>query len=76
LKNFIGHSWIALKANFGGKPASVHKNNSYQIAVFICLLTGSIVWIFYRAFLTSELSIVTLQQPFNDLETFLESDYR
>ena len=76
LKSFISHYWIALKSNFGGKPASVHKNNSYQIAVFVCLLAGSIVWIFYRAFLTSELSIIKLKQPFNDLESFLASDYK
>ena len=76
LKSFISHYWIALKSNFGGKPASVHKNNSYQIAVFVCLLAGSIVWIFYRAFLTSELSIIKWKQPFNDLESFLASDYK
>ena len=76
LKSFISHYWIALKSNFGGKPASVHKNNSYQIAVFVCLFGGSIVWIFYRAFLTSELSIIKWKQPFNDLESFLASDYK
>ena len=76
LKSFISHCWIALKSNFGGKPASVHKNNSYQIAVFVCLLAGSIVWIFYQAFLTSELSIIKLKQPFNDLESLLASDYK
>ena len=76
LKKFIGHFWIAFKSNFGGKPASVHKINSYQIVVFICLLAGSIVWMSYRAFLTSELSIIKLKQPFNDLESFLESDYK
>jgi hypothetical protein len=76
LKSFISHYWIALKSNFGGKPASVHKNNSYQIAVFVCLFAGSIVWIFYRAFLTSELSIIKWKQPFNDLESFLASDYK
>ena len=76
LKNFISHYWIAFKSNFGGKPASVHKINSYQIVVCICLLAGSIVWMFYRAFLTSELSIIQLKQPFNDLESFLASDYK
>ena len=75
LKHFISHYWIAFKSNFGGKPALVHKNNSYQIAVFVCLLAGSVVWIFYRAFLTSELSIIKFKQPFNDLESFLASDY-
>ena len=76
LISFISHCWIAIKSNFGGKPASVHKNNSYQIAVFVCLLAGSIVWIFYRAFLTSELSIIKLKQPFDDLESLLASDYK
>ena len=69
--------WITFKANFGGKPSKINaKTNAYQIGLFICLLAGSIVWIAYRASLTSELSIVRLKPPFNDLESLLKSDYR
>ena len=74
--NLLGNFWIALKANVGGKPSSVHKNKTYQIIVFNCLLTGSLVWMGYRASLTSELSNIILKFPFNSLETLLTSDYK
>ena len=72
LKNF----WIALKANAGGKPSSIPKNNVYQIILFVSLLAGTIVWIVYRASFTSELSVVKMKLPFNDLETLSQSDYK
>ena len=77
LNNFLIKSWIAFKANFGGKPSSVNsKTNAYRIVMFICLLSGSLFWIAYRASLTSELSVINLKQPFNDLEGLLTSNYR
>ena len=72
LKNF----WIAMKANAGGKPSSVPKNNAYQIVLFDCLLIGIIIWIIYRAELTSKLSVVKLKMPFNDLESLYKSNYK
>ena len=75
-KNLLTNLWIALKANFGGKPGSIIKNNSYQILIFSCLLVGSIFWMAYRASLTSELAMVNFKLPFNDLESLLVSDYR
>lgn len=75
--NIMVTFWIAFKANFGGKPSKINaKNNAYQIGIFICLLAGSIFWIAYRASLTSELSVVRLKPPFNNLESLLKSDYR
>ena len=75
-KNLLTNLWIALKANFGGKPGSIVKNNAYQILIFSCLLVGSIFWMAYRASLTSELAVVNFKLPFNDLESLLVSDYR
>ena len=75
-KNLLTNLWIALKANFGGKPGSIIKNNAYQILIFSCLLVGSIFWMAYRASLTSELAVVNFKLPFNDLESLLVSDYR
>ena len=75
-KNLLMNLWIALKANFGGKPGSIIKNNAYQIVIFSCLLVGSIFWMAYRASLTSELAVVNLKLPFDDLESLLVSDYR
>ena len=75
-KNLLMNLWIALKANFGGKPGSIINNNAYQIVIFSCLLVGSIFWMAYRASLTSELAVVNLKLPFDDLESLLVSDYR
>ena len=73
---FTSNLWIAFKANFGGKPSFVHKSFTLQIILFVCLLVGSIIWIGYRASLTSKLSVRRVTMPFNSLETLLESDYK
>ena len=68
--------WVAFKANFGGKPSFVHKSLTLQIILFTCLLVGSVIWMAYRASLTSELSVKRVTKPFNSLESLLESDYK
>ena len=68
--------WVAFKANFGGKPSFVHKSFTLQIILFTCLLVGSVIWIGYRASLTSKLSVRRVIMPFNSLESLLESDYK
>ena len=70
--------WVALKANFGGKPRFVlaHRNVTLQIILFTCLLVGSIIWMAYRGSLTSELSVKRVSKPFDSLESLLESDYK
>ena len=74
---FLKNLWVALKANFGGKPKySKPTNTTHKIIMFECLLVGSIIWMAYRASLTSELSIKKLKLPFNSLESLLASDYR
>ena len=73
---FTSNLWIAFKANFGGKPSFVHKSFTLQIILFACLLVGSVIWIGYRASLTSKLSVRRVTMPFNSLETLLESDYK
>ena len=70
--------WIAFKANFGGKPSFAldHKRVTLQIILFTCLLVGSVIWMAYRASLTSELSVIRVSKPFDSLESLLESDYK
>ena len=68
--------WIALKANVGGKPNKIQENTMYQILLFNCLLVGSVIWMAYRASLTSELSVRKFKLPFNSLENLLVSDYK
>ena len=53
---FVRNLWISMKANAGGKPSFVSKNVSHRIVLFTCLFIGAIVWIAYRASLTSKLS--------------------
>ena len=75
--NFLKNLWVAFKANFGGKPNySVPANTTHKIVMFECLLVGSLIWMAYRASLTSELSVKKLKLPFNSLESLLTSDYR
>ena len=68
--------WVAFKANFGGKPSFVHKSFTIQIILFTCLLVGSVIWMAYRASLTSELSVRRVSKPFDSLESLLESNYK
>jgi hypothetical protein len=49
---------------------------TFRWTLFNCLLVGSLVWISYRAALTSELSVVKTKLPFTDLKTLAETDYR
>ena len=76
LANYLKNLWVALKSNLGGEHSSVIKNFIYDIVLFDCLLVGSVVWMAYQASLTSELSVIKLKLPFNDLETLYKSDYK
>ena len=76
VNHYLTNLWVAFKANAGGKPNSIKKIASYKIVLFDCLLVGSVVWMAYRASFTSELSIVKLKLPFNDLESLLRTDFK
>ncbi len=69
---------MALSANVGGKPKAPLKQNtnSNRLVLFTTLLVGTIIWIGYRASITSELSSIKVVYPFNDLETLLDTDYQ
>ena len=74
--NYLENLWLAFKANFGGKPSSIHQNSSFKISIFYCLLVGSIVWMFYRAEIMSQLSVLKVKKPFDSLEDLSKSNYR
>ena len=69
--------WTTFTANFSGKPAVAAGKNNWpgRLLFFSCLLTGSLIWIHYRASFTSELAARKTQMPFDSLETLLNSDY-
>lgn len=79
LLGYFGNLWLALIANFGGKPANSKglKQTSYRLVLFLCLLLGTLMWMYYRSSLTSELSIIKPNLPFSDLYGLHKrSDYR
>ena len=63
--------------NFGGKPltSNINHTNNYKTIMFSALLSGLVIWISYRASLTSELSVVFKKYPFNDLDSLSKSNY-
>ena len=72
-----GTLWTSMMANFGGKPmlSKIGHVNSYKSTIFLSLLAGLVVWISYRAFITSELSVIVAKYPFNDLESLSKTNY-
>ncbi len=77
IQSYFGWLWLTLSANFGGKPKDPLPKNttSNRLIVFICLLAGTIVWIGFRSYLVSILSVVELKYPFNSLETMADTDF-
>ena len=53
-----------------------HARPSVRLAFFTVIFVGSIVFMCYRASLTSELSTLKHKKPFEDLNGLLQSDYR
>ena len=68
----------ALKANLGNASFTPNTNkfHSRQMAIFVALMTGNIIWISYQAALLSKLIEPRSEKPFHDLESLAESKYR
>ena len=72
-------SWTLFSFNFGKPPpqnTGLMSRLPLKIFVFCSLLVGSVIFMSYRASLTSELSTVTYRLPFESLEELLSSDYK
>ena len=65
-------------ANFGGKPSKSRLDhvNSYKMVVFSSLLSGVVIWVYYRGSFTSKLAIKSVKYPFHDLNSFSKSNYK
>ena len=72
---FWGTLWTALMVNFGGKPAKPSNNWPERILLVTCMLVGTLVWIEFRANITSNLAVRIRKKPFDSLESFLKTDY-
>ena len=75
---FFGFLWISFVAFFGGKPngTPVDAKRSYKAIMIVSLIGGLIIWIAFRASMTSELAIVLRQLPFNDMLSFSKTNWR
>ncbi len=75
--DLFGWLWITFSANLGGKPKDPVKSKmaANKIVLFTCLMVGNIVFMGYRASITSELSVVKNAYPFNSLEGLLASSF-
>ena len=76
LIGFTGRLWSFLTINLGNgyNSLSSHKQQ-VKIAVFMFLISGSLIWLHYGAFIYAKLSFDRHDLPFDSLETLLTSDY-
>ncbi len=79
LQQFFAWTWVAFSANLGGKPKDPKLSKDYpgvnKGVIFTCLMTGVVIWIGFRASITSELSSLEVKYPFTSLETLLDTKF-
>ena len=63
-------------ANFNKAPGKAPKKSLEKYLVFICCMIGTLIWICYRASLTSKLSARFETWPFTSLQDFPQSGYK
>ena len=70
--------WTSFTGFFGGKPnvTPLDSKSYYNATIFVTLLCGTVIWISYRAGLTSELSVKSKSFPFTDMMTFSKTNWR
>ena len=75
---FLPAIWTSFISYFGGKPTNKSFDNqtTYKIVLFTSLFCGSLVWIFYRSYLSSQLSITKKRLPFTDLKSLSKTNWR
>ncbi len=78
LIDYCGWFWTAWAANFGRKPYnnSWTKKASSRTLMLTTLLASNVIWIAYRASITSEFATIQETKPFDSLETLSETNYR
>ncbi len=78
VKDLVYNSYVVFRSNLGGPPYPIAGDKTAHLKAFLfsIFFASNIVWMSYRASLTSELSNRELKMPFITLEDLLESDYR
>ena len=76
--DFIDIFVKSLKTNLGNASFTPNpkKFHSRQMATFVALMTGNIIWISYKGALLSKLIEPRFEKPFHDLESLARSNYR
>ncbi len=75
----LGNAWRLILSYFGHLPGlneEYQKMRGLRYFLFIIFFFGNIVFMSYRASLTSELSVRRQKLPFNSMTSFYQSDYR
>ena len=70
--------WTSYTAFLGGKPTTtkIDSKQSYRLIIFLSLLCGLIVWSTYKAQLKAIMTIVSKAYPFQDLESFIKTNWQ
>ena len=70
--------WIAFRSNLGGPPPPIEGDQKapLRVTLFSIFFVANIVFMCYRASLTSELSTRKPKMPFITLNDLLISDYQ
>ena len=78
IEDLFMHYWLFLCSYFGKPPPVFHGDNktSFRLIIFILFFTGNVIFLIYRASLTSELSKRSHKQPFDSLDDLLNLDFR
>ena len=76
----ISNYWVMCCTYLGRKPATFptdkEGSNVFKVITFVVLFCGNVIFMAYRASLTSELSTRRAKLPFHNLQGFQDSDYR
>ena len=74
---WISHSWLIFCSYFGRKPTPIQFETRFPLRVllFSIFLAGNVIFMSYRASLTSELSVRDSLMPFTNLEGLLATDF-
>ena len=74
----FNYIWTSFTGFFGGGPnvTPIDSKSYYKITIVVTLLCGAVIWISYRAGLTSELSVISKSYPFTDIMTFSKTNWR
>ena len=70
--------WTSFAPNFGGAPFQSKADYiaSYKTLVFVFVLDGLVLWATYQSVLYTDLSRPLIKNPFNDLDSLANSDYK